>query len=432
MSSFWDQIRQGAGNAIEAASMLIAPGARDTGFSEWVAGGPTNESRTQAFYTGEPTSAGYQPESRDPSILGGTTGSLNQITQNTPPPAPTGDTSGGGGGGGDTRLEMLRKMGYLNPSQLEEMRLLEGAPQEPQIDYDAMFAPAFEALNQQDIASQSAFETGVSEAEGSSATQKAGLQSEQASRLARFGEQRGEAQQQTEGAVSAARRQAAELMQGIQARYGGTTGTGRFVSEQLGSQATRNIAGFQQSLQNTMAKIGQAENELRTKVTDLTAQADQWLQTQKLNLRSELDRAIAAVGAERGRLETEKGRERIETLQQYQQTLADVNARNTQFMQQLYQGATAAANELDQLRAKAQEKYSVDTKSYIDVGGINDLVESGVIQSGQAGNIPFDKRGSTINDLLKEEGRVGQISGTVGQTNTGLRIDEKGNIITGS
>jgi hypothetical protein len=90
------------------------------------------------------------------------------------------------------------------------------------------------------------------------------------------------------------------------------------------------------------------------------AQADQQLQTQKLNLRSELDRSIATIGAERGRLETEKGKMRIEILQNYQNLLADVNARNAQFQQGLFTQAQDAVNQLDLLNAQAQKSYKTN------------------------------------------------------------------------
>lgn len=303
-----------------------------------------------------------------------------------------------GGGGGDSQLQQLEKINR-NPIQEQEYQsLLEQTPQQPSIDYNSIFAPAFEALTQQEQANQSGYEAGLSEAEGGTVQRKAGLESEQEGRLAGFDQQRQEATGQTQSAVEQARRQASELQQGIQARFGGTTGTGRFQSEILGAQATRNIAQNQSALQNTLGKIGQSEESLKTEVTNLINQEDQRLESTKLQLRSQLQQSLADVGREKGRLESEKAQLRINTLNQYQQVLADVNARNTAFKQQLFQQTQQAQSELEKLRSRAQQSYQVN----LTPSNLTNFVQEGIVSPEQAqrGQIGTNLAGKSLEDVF--------------------------------
>ena len=322
----------------------------------------------------------------------------------------TRDVAGGEGGGGDTQPTPTQQQPVDQGAPFEQ------APEQPSIDYNAIFAPAFEALSGQEQAARAGTEAGIAGVEQEAAGRRAGILSEQESRLGQFGQQRREATGQTESAISQARRQAAELQQGIQARFGGTTGTGRFTSEVLGAQATQNSAQNQAALQNTLGKITQSENELRTKVTDLVNQEDQRLETAKLNLRAQLQQTLAAIGGERGRLETEKAQSRIDILNQYQQVLASINQRNTAFKQSLFLQAQQAQDELEKLRARAQDTYRVN----LTPANLATLVSSEVItpEQAQTGVIGQDITGLSPEDIFgvatgqtDEEGELGSALG---------------------
>ncbi len=177
--------------------------------------------------------------------------------------------------------------------------------------------------------------------------------------MGEFGGQRQEATTESQGVIADARRQAAEIMQGIQARYGGTTGTGKFQSEVVGGAAVKGIASVQAALQGTMGKITAAENNLKTQTQNLLVKADTWLKDTKLKLKSDLDRSLAEISRERGNLEIDKGKMRLDALQQYQQVLADTDARNTQFKQQMYMDAQNAQQQIDLMKAQAQEDYQL-------------------------------------------------------------------------
>ena len=228
------------------------------------------------------------------------------VTDYYQPPAPTGDTSGGtapapapSDGGGSSgidlsnpvkRTEYAHSLGYDSWDQYINANQQQ-VPQQPSFEdlYGDAFRQAFEAVNQMQGAIQSGYQAELSGAELGTQQRKAELQAEQAMRLADFARQRAEAQgqvglanqraetqtregqadtrAQTESVIEQARRQAAELMQGIQARYGGTTGTGRFTSEILGSQATRNIAKTKPLCKTIWLKLSQLSDNIKLKWT---------------------------------------------------------------------------------------------------------------------------------------------------------------------
>jgi len=291
----------------------------------------------------------------------------SSTTTTTTKKTPTTTNTGGGGGSSGIdlsnpvkRTEYANSLGYdswdqyINANQQQP-------PQQPSFEdlYGDAFRQAFEAVNQMQGAIQSGYQAELSGAELGTQQRKAELQAEQASRLANFGQQRQEATAQTESVIEQARRQAAELMQGIQARYGGTTGTGRFTSEILGSQATRNIAQNQAALQNAMSKIGLAENELKTKVTSLINQEDQNLQQAKIQLRANLDKSLADISQQRSMLETEKANKRYEILNDYQNRLDEVERYNLDHKRQLEAQYQQAQQEINSLKSQAQQSYQV-------------------------------------------------------------------------
>jgi len=330
----------------------------------------------------------------------------------------TTNTGGGGGGGGSSgidlsnpvkRTEYAHSLGYDSWDQYINANQQQ-APQQPSFEdlYGDAFRQAFEAVNQMQGAIQSGYQAELSGAELGTQQRKAELQAEQAMRLADFARQRAEAQgqvgmanqkaeAQTESVIEQARRQAAELMQGIQARYGGTTGTGRFTSEILGSQATRNIAQNQAALrqykaqmdselQNTMSKIGLAENELKTKVTSLINQEDQNLQQAKIQLRANLDKSLADISQQRSMLETEKANKRYEILNDYQNRLDQVERYNLDHKRQLEAQYQQQQNEINMLKQQAQQSYAVKTNELktLTAPQLSQFVSGGILSPQQA------------------------------------------------
>jgi len=359
----------------------------------------------------------------------------------------TTNTGGGGGSSGPDlsnpvkRTEYAHSLGYDSWDQYINANQQQ-APQQPSFEdlYGDAFRQAFEAVNQMQGAIQSGYQAELSGAELGTQQRKAELQAEQAMRLADFARQRAEAQgqvgmanqkaeAQTESVIEQARRQAAELMQGIQARYGGTTGTGRFTSEILGSQATRNIAQNQAALrqykaqmdselQNTMSKIGLAENELKTKVTSLINQEDQNLQQAKIQLRANLDKSLADISQQRSMLETEKANKRYEILNDYQNRLDEVERYNLDHKRQLEAQYQQHQIEINMLKQQAQQSYAVKTNELktLTAPQLSQFVSGGILSPQQAFQ-QAQNIGYIDKDLKYQPDEL------TGGTSSGLQID---------
>lgn len=333
---------------------------------------------------------------------------------------PTTTNTGGGGGSSGIdlsnpvkRTEYAHSLGYDSWDQYINANQQQ-APQQPSFEdlYGDAFRQAFEAVNQMQGAIQSGYQAELSGAELGTQQRKAELQAEQANRLANFGQQRQEATAQTESVIEQARRQAAELMQGIQARYGGTTGTGRFTSEILGSQATRNIAQNQAALQNAMSKIGLAENELKTKVTSLINQEDQNLQQAKIQLRANLDKSLADISQQRSMLETEKANKRYEILNDYQNRLDEVERYNLDHKRQLEAQYQQAQQEINSLKSQAQQSYQVG----LTAPQLSSFTSNGILSPQQAFQ-QAQNIGYIDKDLKYQPDEL------TGGTSSGLQID---------
>jgi len=278
---------------------------------------------------------------------------------------------------------------------------MEPAPDGTEINWDEIYAPAFDALNQAEQGLQSSYQAGLGEATSGTASRKANLASEEQARMENFGQQRTGETKRTEGAISEARRMASQLLQGLQSQYGGSTGTGAFRGEQIGAAATQNIAGNRAALQTALTGIASSETALQQKVLQLQNEEDRGLEQAKLQLRANLDRELGAIASERGKLSVDKGLQRADALQNYRAALADVEARNTQFKQQLYVQAQQQAQKLSTLKQSAQEKYSANLKAANLTNG----------QQITVGNKVYQPMPTSSGDIQYLEGSVNQVEG---------------------
>lgn len=267
-------------------------------------------------------------------------------------PAATGGGGGGGtGSGGGT--------GTTGGAPLEE------TPSAPDFSiYDEAYAQGESALNQAQQAAQQGIQTALGEAEASGQQRSAQAQAAQKEKLGALGQQRTRESQRAENAISEARRQAAELQQGLQARYGRTTGTGAFAGELLGRSAMQNIGATRQALQNTMSQIGAAENRVREETSRLLDQIETDTQFAKERARNTLAQVLADIAGKKGELQQAKADRRMAALQDYQNLVASINARNTAYKQELYNRAQRTSQALDSFRNQAMEQFQTQFQNF--------------------------------------------------------------------
>lgn len=239
--------------------------------------------------------------------------------------------------------------GAINNAPMQEV------PGQPNIDWDGLIAPALAGLD----AAESA-------ARGSSAADVQSIESARTSGISRTNQsisaqqgildQTGVKQEQNAtNAEDTARRQYAEIQQGLQSRYGGTTGTGAFAGELAGRDTIRNIGQIKQGLSNVIQEIGtkkqQVEEVGRIALEDIEMNAQDSLRKEKANLES----SLAQIRSEKGQLQMWKAQKAAEAIQNYQSSVNQINANNTAFKQRLYVEQLTAQQKLDAALARGQE-----------------------------------------------------------------------------
>jgi len=290
----------------------------------------------------------------------------------TPSPRPQGtQSSGGGGGGGGAPLE--------------------STPQQPQIDFDALIAPGLAALDSAETAAGSANTAGIGEAESA---RQSGIARTNAS----IGEQTGVLErgktaqnQQASSAMDEARRQFSEIQQGLQSRYGGTTGTGAFAGEIAGRETLRGIGNIRTGLSNAMleldTKLQQVKEVGRIALEDVESQYKDTVGKLKANLDSQL----AQIRGERGQLQMFKAQRAIEAIQNYQSQVRDIEARNTAFKQQLFLNQQTAEQKLSDALNRAKGTAESFKLYNLSSGGITTPVRI------SNGGTALDFQGQPVN-----------------------------------
>lgn len=228
--------------------------------------------------------------------------------------------------------------------------------QEP--NWDEILAPAFAAYDQTSAILGQNLQASIGQAEQEADTQKQGLKVEETERLGEFGSQRTREEGRTRGMIDEARRQASQLQQGIQSRFGGSTGTGGFMSEIVGSQAMANIGKNQEALQYTLGEISKAENNLKNRVMQMVQEVDTQLAGIRTNLRNAFNERIAEIGNKKGELQSSVASRKLELLNEYQNYVRDVAARAQARKEELYDAYVRKQDQLARLQASAEKDYS--------------------------------------------------------------------------
>ena len=305
-----------------------------------------------------------------------------------------GASTGSSGSGGDSRLAELAKTGRNPVQESEYQSLLQQAPQQPQIDFDALIRPALESLDAYISPLQQEAQGTIQGIESQKSSQLAKSQADIAAQTGTLEGARTSQQGLAENAADEARRQYAEIQQGLQSRYGGTTGTGQFASEIAGRQTLQNIGKIREGLSQAMLEIDNKRQQVqeigRISAIDIEDKARDQINQAKSNL----DLQLADIRRQKGELQSRKAEMAAQAMQVYQQQVNQVNAQNAAFKQSLYQQQLAAENQLKEAASRAkQTAESFSLYNFSDISGQNTPVRvgnRGTVQSlggGQAPNI---------------------------------------------
>ena len=286
--------------------------------------------------------AGALPQG--PSSPGYVQGTANTVRTGTQAPVGIKAPAGIGGGGGS----VLGTSTFGNAPMQE-------VPSSPGIDFDGLIAPALQALDESVAPLQQSYDTTVQGIEQTRGRRAAETQTNITGQENTLNQARTREQQEGESAANEARRQFSEIQQGLQSRYGGTTGTGAFASELAGRQTMKNIGNIRTQLSNAMVqiddKLGQVKEIGRIALADIEDNALQ----EKSQAKNQLESALADIRRQKGELQSRKAEMAMQAMQQYQGLVADINARNTAFKQDLYVKQQAAEQRLQGALSKASQ-----------------------------------------------------------------------------
>ena len=297
--------------------------------------------RTQAYQSGQEIR--YEPQM---GPTGKPTGSIYYQVQGA---------GGGSGGGADGGIGGQKGgIGGQNMyAGFDTGSYLESMPEAPGFDWDAFIAPALEALGQAETAAQSSYTADVTDIERERATSIGRQKTYQTGEETRAVGEKTKKEQAGESAVAEARRQYGEIQQGLQGLYGGSTGTGAFATELAGRETLRNIGGVRQQVTNALSEIddrlGQVRQMTQLNIEDAENQALSF----KAKAKASLDQSLAQIRSSRGELQSRKAEMAMSAMQNYQNLVANINARNAAFKQQVAMQAQSVEQTLANARTRA-------------------------------------------------------------------------------
>jgi len=259
--------------------------------------------------------------------------------------------------------------GYAVPSggapQQQSSAPMESVPEQPSIDFDALIRPALEALDAYVTPLQSGFAQFQTQTEGERSRDVQRLGVEQKQQESDIETARTRQQRIGESAADEARRQFSEIQQGIQGLYGGTTGTGAFASELAGRDTMKNISNIRQGISEAMGELDNKLFQVR-EVGKITLQdIEDKARDRIAQAKNQLELNLADIRRQKGELQARKAELAMNAMQTYQQTVNEVNARNTAFKQQVYLQQQQAEQALQAAMNKGRQAVqSYEFKTY--------------------------------------------------------------------
>ena len=331
-----------------------------------------------------------------------------KIDVSTTQPAPSSPPGGGtSGSGGITSDEALKR--GLDINQLRSQGLLMEDPVNNTPDFNALIAPALEEFDR----SMSEFQTGFGQQEAgilqSQRTKGEAIRSGVAEAETTTARRRGETEAEGEKNINEERSRLNEILQGIQARFGGRGGLGAFSGELSTRQTLKNIGNMRMEVSQNIQKLEDVLGSVKETARIAVLEAQDFT-TEKINqARENLNSNLAQIRGQKGQLQARKAELAFQAMQFYQQQIQQVRANNTQFLQNLYLKEVESENAIKEKIAGAKEavqklqlkNMGTETQpnwiNYNPIGGVITPAEiGGSLEKGKKKIIGFNTDGTPI------------------------------------
>lgn len=298
---------------------------------------------------------------------------------------------------------------------------MESGPSNDGYDFDAIINPVLEGLSQTESDAQSLYGQQEGDITAGKQTSLDRLSQTQKAQKGILDAGATRQTQEGESAADEARRQFAEVQQGLQGRYGGTTGTGAFAAEMAGRDTLGRIANIRQTVSAALAEIDDKKVQIEELGRIAAEDIDNDARNSVTQAREQLNSVLASIRGQRGELASRKAEMAMNAMQEFRALKAQVDARNTAFKQQLYMNQQAAAEKLANAQQRAQgiaESFKLydardaagnsQTIRYGNQGTVQDIYGqptefSPTTLSGIGNSVSDEKeQGGTLDDRIEE------------------------------
>lgn len=245
--------------------------------------------------------------------------------------------------------------------------LMEPTPEQPDVynnPYQQEVDQAISSLRELESRYQGELPSTLANIQSGAESAAQGIEAERATRIGEYEQQQGYATEAGRQEEARQRRMVSELSQGIQSRFGGTSGIGAFASELMGRQGMENIASIRNEVMNTIGKISTAKSAIDDKAMSLRANIFAQAEQLKDQARRQLNDYILDIRSRTGQLQASKGEAAMQALNQYRDTIQQISARNAQLMQDIVLAASQAKVQLTGYQNMAKDIYQAQLGGY--------------------------------------------------------------------
>lgn len=305
-------------------------------------------------------------------------------------------------GGGGTPTPINSSGGNTPPLQQQQ--------QQAPIDFDALIAPALQLYDSAIPGYQEDYNGQTQGIDANRVNQNATLNTDFANQTNTINQAKTDQSGYEKSAADEARRQYSEVQQGLQSRYGGTTGTGAFATELAGGQTIRSIADIHSAASKALAGLDDKLVQVQEIGRIAHQHVDDQAQELKNQAKQQLNDNLNSIRNQKGQLLAHKAEMAANAIQHYQDTQNQINANNTAFKQQLYLQQQQAEQQLAAARERASGITSGATATDLSslVSGLN--VPSGYSASvsqrlpgGGSISLSPSKSGSALDNWIEQQ-----------------------------
>ena len=284
---------------------------------------------------------------------------------------------------------------------------LQTIPEQQNIDFDALIRPGLELLSAYEPTLQSGYEKDVQGLNDWKSTQLQSNENDIKAKTAQIDRNRTSSTNYAENAANEARRQYAEIQQGLQSRYGGTTGTGAFASEISSRQSQQEFGRIRQGLSEAMQKLDDNQQQVQA-VGEIARQTiENNVKDSIAQAKKQLDNDLMQIRQQRGELQARKAELAANAVQIYQNTVNNVKAQNAAVQQNYFLQQKQAEQQLELGRQKLTGILgSYGVEDYLKTGKpaespVKPANQAQTTQSMGGGRLPDQKK------LLEQYGMTG-------------------------